>query len=306
MNTARRHGAATHPGHLTPAARPQPGARTRLVISVRNRFEAKRALAAGADLIDVKEPSRGSLGCCDAAVVAEIVREIAGQAPVSAALGELGDWSAPWRSLDRWWRTVRRIRWTKIGLSGCRERPDWSDAWRQLLARRPGGVTPLAVVYADWLAARAPAPDVVLDQAGQVGCPILLVDTFDKSKGSLTDHWPLGALQSFVEEVHSRQLQIVLAGSLSVGSLPEVLALKPDFVALRGAVCDRGRTGSVRRQRVAAVARLLTSQAKATYSAIALQAGTRSIGRPAAARTTDGKGAAGRVETPEQPRWKGG
>ncbi len=41
---------------------------TRLLVSVRSAAEAEIALSAGADLIDVKEPSRGSLGAADPAV----------------------------------------------------------------------------------------------------------------------------------------------------------------------------------------------------------------------------------------------
>ena len=43
---------------MTEAARPAPG----LLVSVRSAAEAATALAGGADLIDVKEPSRGPLG----------------------------------------------------------------------------------------------------------------------------------------------------------------------------------------------------------------------------------------------------
>ena len=47
---------------------------TRLLVSVRSVEEAEAALAGGADLIDVKEPTRGSLGRADDAVIAAILR----------------------------------------------------------------------------------------------------------------------------------------------------------------------------------------------------------------------------------------
>ena len=62
-----------------------------LLVSVRSVAEAEIALAGGAAIIDVKEPSRGALGRADDTIIADIVRSVAGRAPVSAALGELID-----------------------------------------------------------------------------------------------------------------------------------------------------------------------------------------------------------------------
>ena len=42
--------------------------RSRLLVSVRSAAEAEIALHGGADLIDVKEPTRGSLGRADGAI----------------------------------------------------------------------------------------------------------------------------------------------------------------------------------------------------------------------------------------------
>ena len=64
---------------------------TRLLVSVRSADEALQAVAAGVDLVDVKEPSRGSLGRADWSQTLAILRAVAGRRPVSAALGELVD-----------------------------------------------------------------------------------------------------------------------------------------------------------------------------------------------------------------------
>jgi len=64
-----------------------------LLVSVRSAAEALDALEGGAGLIDVKEPSRGPLGAADYEVIEEVVRVVGGRCPVSAALGELRDWS---------------------------------------------------------------------------------------------------------------------------------------------------------------------------------------------------------------------
>ena len=62
---------------------------TGLLVSVRSAAEARAALLGGADLIDVKEPLRGSLGAADADRLREISEVVSGQLTLSAAWGEL-------------------------------------------------------------------------------------------------------------------------------------------------------------------------------------------------------------------------
>src|SRR5689334_14696969 len=64
---------------------------TKLLVSVRDAAEARDAVEAGADLIDVKEPQAVSLGAAAPQIVAEIIQAVAGRRPVSVALGELID-----------------------------------------------------------------------------------------------------------------------------------------------------------------------------------------------------------------------
>jgi uncharacterized protein (UPF0264 family) len=226
----------------------------KLLVSVRGAAEALDALAGGADVIDVKEPKRGSLGAADVSTIAEVVRAVKGRAAVTAALGELtelvsgGSEFHPATVPDG----VSRV---KIGLAGCRANPDWICAWRNAIASalangRASASQAVAVVYADWEAAHAPAPIEVLNAAIQARCPALLVDTWDKSAGSLFDHWPAMELRSFIDDVHSHGIRLVLAGSLSGAAVGEAARLRPDLIAVRTAACDGGRDGTISRERV--------------------------------------------------------
>src|ERR1700678_3944537 len=93
-----------------------------LLVSVRAVEEAAAALAGGADLIDVKEPNRGSLGRADDAVIAAVVAIVAGRRPVSAAMGELRDRGPPFPGPE--------LAYQKWGLSGCGGR--LVHCWQQL------------------------------------------------------------------------------------------------------------------------------------------------------------------------------
>jgi uncharacterized protein (UPF0264 family) len=131
----------------------------------------------------------------------------------------------------------------------------------------PGGANLVAVVYADWQSADAIAPSDVLEAATELRCPALLIDTWNKSAGTLFDHWPLDDLQSFVRQVREREMIAVVAGSLALANLREAAQLGPDLIAVRGAVCEGGRGGAVSRDRVAALCERLIVEAKSSESA---------------------------------------
>ena len=61
----------------------------KLLASVRSLDEAFIAHAAGADIIDLKEPRRGALGALDAADVRHIVDSLGVDATLSATVGDL-------------------------------------------------------------------------------------------------------------------------------------------------------------------------------------------------------------------------
>jgi uncharacterized protein (UPF0264 family) len=210
---------------------------TQLLISVRNTEEAHLACDAGADLIDIKEPGRGPLGAADGSTVRAIVAAVAQRVQVSAALGELLHDKRVLAPAD-----LKGLAYAKCGLAGCAARADWMDLWSTEISRFPMGVAPVAVVYADDAAA---APDVesVVAAAERVGAPVVLIDTHDKSQGSLMVHWSLDKVRHIVCRIHHSGLKVALAGSLDALLVEQLLPLGPDIIAARGAACSGGRTG---------------------------------------------------------------
>ena len=229
--------------------------RTRLLVSVRSVTEAHMALAGGAALIDVKEPNAGPLGSADPQVVAAVATAVAGRRAVSAALGELVDWpDSPWRACG--WETgparnaADQVELAKLGLAGCAGDPTWPSRWAAALAELPPDWAPVAVVYGDWQQADAPPPEEVHRYAIRFGCRAVLVDTFDKSRGPLPSIWPFKQLDRFLQQVRRSGQLTVLGGSLTAELLADVLPLRPDYIAVRGAVCHGNRIGSISPRRV--------------------------------------------------------
>jgi len=227
---------------------------TGLLVSVRDPQEARLAVEAGVDIIDAKDPARGPLGAVDSEMLAKVIQAVAGRVPVSAAMGELLECLRP----------TSAVSFAKHGLAGCARKADWKSLWSQSIARLPTGVAPVAVVYADWEVAQSPAPDAVLTTGLELGCRVLLVDTFDKRGGSLLEIWGMEALERFVERVHMAGIALVLAGSLSAKTIQKVLHLHPAYVAVRGAAAYRGvREEKLDQRRVQELVHLVRSATRA-------------------------------------------
>jgi uncharacterized protein (UPF0264 family) len=240
-----------------------------LLVSVRSAEEAVAALAGGADVIDVKEPEHGPLGAADAKSIAHIVQVVAGRVPVTAAAGELLDVSArgAMRTLES---LPSGVSLYKIGLHGCRDVADWKARWHQAASRcdiAAHCARPVAVVYADWRSARSPEPSDVLQIAVEYGCPALLIDTWDKSAGNLFEHWTMKELVRFISQARAHPMAVVLAGSLGASNIATAVRLAPDLVAVRGAACDNGRSGTISAKRVAHLRQTMVTAATATSKA---------------------------------------
>jgi (5-formylfuran-3-yl)methyl phosphate synthase len=223
----------------------------RLLVSVRSREEAQAALAGGADIIDAKEPSRGALGAVEIGVLRDIVNEVNGIRPVSAALGDSG-------TSERLEASARAAAeagatFVKVGFADVRD----PESVRSRLARVMDGAlrstSPCAVVavaYADWDEVGGAAPQAVLAAAAAEGAMGVLVDTVRKDGAGLFRCLGRAALGSLVREARARSLMVALAGRISIEDLSFAYEAGAEIAGVRGAACERGREGPVRAERV--------------------------------------------------------
>ncbi len=101
---------------------------------------------------------------------------------------------------------------------------------------------------------RAPSPDDVLRQGAALGCRAALLDTFHKNGQGLLNLWTLSETADFVAAAREVGMLTVLAGSLTPEAIDRLRPLEPDYVAVRGAVCDGARDGTLVEGKVAALA----------------------------------------------------
>jgi uncharacterized protein (UPF0264 family) len=235
---------------------------TRLLVCVRSALEAETALRGGAALIDVKEPAHGSLGRASDDAIMDVVRVVAGRRPVSAAMGELVELSGGRKPPETSLRGLTPpAQYAKWGLAGAAS--SWSHtlhaAMRRMAEQMPR-CRAVAVAYADWQRARAPKPEEVCSFAIENGTGAFLLDTWQKDGSTLLDWLSLRDIEHLQERCRTAGVPVALAGSLGPAEIRMLLPMRPDWIAVRGAVCqDRQRGATVDEGKVRQLAGLVSS-----------------------------------------------
>jgi uncharacterized protein (UPF0264 family) len=154
------------------------------------------------------------------------------------------------------------LTYAKWGLASCATLEGWQSRLRkaaQQIALPSSSLQPVAVGYADWQAAGAPDPWEICEFSHAAGWRFFLLDTWDKTKGTLLDHWALGKVRRLVAACRSAGLRVALAGSLGASQIRQLQVVDPDWFAVRGSVCVRGRrTGMVSAEAVRRLVSLLS------------------------------------------------
>lgn len=223
---------------------------TGMLASVNNLAEAKLVLTEQVNIIDLKEPASGALGGLDPSLVKHIVAFVNEQCPVSATIGDL-----PMQP-ELIFNAVKAmlatgVDYVKIGFfAGA-----YQEQVIEKLAPLASHSNLIAVLFAD-----SQFSYRLIDQLVQVGFKGIMLDTEDKTKGSLTTVRTLGEIEHFVDYVKSRQAMCGLAGSLALEDIPILMSYRPDYLGFRGALCDQHkRTGQLNIESIQTLKRAITT-----------------------------------------------
>lgn len=223
-----------------------------LLISIRDITEAQIVREFDSiSIVDLKDPFAGSLGCVDFETARSIIRLLPRTQTTSIALGEAID-GMPWLQVPAQEKRalLQNFQFAKFGLAGLANRSDWVSVWKSAFDSVPNSVQRVAVAYADSEQADAPQIESIVEAASEIGCGVLLLDTFQKSDGNLLEHVQLPRLKSIIATASQQDMKVGLAGSLDASNLTTVKQLSADFLAVRGAVCGAARTSIIKRNRI--------------------------------------------------------
>jgi uncharacterized protein (UPF0264 family) len=209
-----------------------------LLVSVVSACEARRALAGGADIIDVKDPSQGPLGAPSPRVLSEVVTEIGGAAPVSVALGDLPNLPHT-AALAARGAALGGAAFVKVGLRGIATVDNAVALMRAVAEAVAPETAVIAAAYADAAALDPPAlaPEWLPDVVRRAGIAGALVDTFVKDGRGLYSWLSERELVDLIARTRGAGGHFAVAGQLTLGDLRRV---ETDVVGVRSAVCRGG------------------------------------------------------------------
>ncbi|MEC8506833.1 MAG: (5-formylfuran-3-yl)methyl phosphate synthase [Planctomycetota bacterium] len=208
------------------------------MVSIQDQDELQRLRATDVTWVDMKDPSSGALQPTAPSVWETAALE--NQYRLSVALGELVNFEAIDPSA-----VPGEISFVKIGLSAVEKLDHWESRWITWCQTFSQKFHPVIVAYADHGYCGAPHPEVLLEHANSAPFGAFLIDTFDKSRGSVFQHYPRYQIKTWLDMARSKGLVTVLGGSLRQENLNDALACQPDVIAVRGAATRGGRDSEI-------------------------------------------------------------
>lgn len=241
--------------------------------SVTSLAEARLAAAAGADIVDCKEPAAGSLGALPLETIAAVRAGLPGVA-LSATVGDPSE-DADAVSAAVLATAETGVDFVKVGvLPGA--------GGRKVIGRIGTLRLPPCRLVAVMLADRGYDIELLASLAPS-GFSGVMLDTDDKSGPPLPGVLSEAQLATFIAAAQARGLFAGLAGALRLPHIAALRALQPDVLGFRGALCrGESRTAALDAGAIAEVRRALGTpyslrQHDGSASAGALVAGA--IGR---------------------------
>jgi len=220
----------------------------KLLISVWYPERSTTCIRGGADIIDVKNPSRGSLGAPSFKVVKEIVERFRGIRELSAAVGDI-TCCPEMTALAAYALSKLGLNYVKIGLQVDNER-DGLEIVREVV-ETVGSLSKVIVVgYADYERAKALSPLKVVEVAYRGDAHGVMIDTRIKDGLTSLDILPMSYIREFVGKARETNLLKAFAGGLRKEHLVKILNLGFDVIGFRTAACENGRLGKVSERKV--------------------------------------------------------
>jgi uncharacterized protein (UPF0264 family) len=224
---------------------------TGFLASVRTIDEALLAERLGADIIDLKNPLTGALGAISPENINSIVAELDNKTIVSATIGDLPllpELVVP---------AVQKVAATgvdfiKIGLFNNGDMHGCLPALQALIKR--DNLALIAVLFAE-----QPVDLELVNHLANHDFRGVMLDTANKSRGSLCSLLSIDTLSIFIEEARRNNLLCGLAGSLRLSDIETLAALNPDYLGFRGALCEQSlRTSSITAHKIRAIRKQLS------------------------------------------------
>ena len=215
----------------------------KLLLSIISLQEAKLVLDFHPDILDIKNPSEGSLGAQFPWIIKDIVNEVKNTKIIcSATLGDL-PFKPGTASLAAMGAVNCGAKYIKAGLFGVK---NYDEAYQMMRSVKQSihqvdeSAFVVASGYADYRRFGGVSFMEVIKAATDAKCDVVMVDTAIKDDKDLFDAMSYMELKTFIDAAHESGLTVALAGSIKKEHIERLFDLNADIIGIRGAVCGAG------------------------------------------------------------------
>lgn len=211
----------------------------RVLISIRSLEELIPAIDGGADIIDLKNPSEGSLGASFPWLIKKI-RNYGNDFTLSVAIGDMPNLPGT-AALASSGAAACGADIVKVGLYGPHSFKEGVELLKGVVKATKDISQKILVVgagYADFKSFNGIDSMDIPSICNSAGADIVMLDTYSKNGQKLFDFIDSEELRKFVNKAHEYNLLAALAGSLEPKDINKLNDLGADVIGFRGAACS--------------------------------------------------------------------
>ncbi len=193
------------------------------------------------DIIDIKRPAEGSLGANFPWVIKKVREIVPKQIEISATLGDLPNLPGT-AALAAYGLAHCGVDYIKAGIKGPKTKADAVFLMKQVCHAVRDFNSDLKIVtagYADAERFGGLSPLSIPDIAAEAETDIAMLDTAIKDGKGIFNFLQIPELSQFVDKSRDYGLQVALAGSIKKEDLRSLIAIHPDIIGVRGALCEQ-------------------------------------------------------------------
>ncbi len=211
----------------------------KVLISIRSLEELIPTIDGGADIIDLKNPSEGSLGAAFPWLIKKI-RNFGNDFTLSVAIGDMPNLPGT-AALASSGAASCGVDIVKVGLYGPRSLKEGVKLLKSVVKAVKDINQNILVVgagYADFKFFNGIDSMDIPSICNSAGADIAMLDTYSKTGQKLFDFIDSKKLRKFVIKSHENKLLAALAGSLELKDIKKINDIGADIIGFRGAACS--------------------------------------------------------------------
>ncbi len=208
----------------------------KILISVKDTAETQAlAEGGGADIIDVKNPDEGTLGANYPWVIQEIKKIKPEKSELAASIGDL-NYKPGGASLAAYGASSLGVEYITAAM--YRVTPEEAATMSEAIAKAAGehGAGTIIAAYADHIRCGSAPPLKLLGAIEEAD--LFLLDTAIKDGKNILEFTPPSFLETFIEKARKKGFKVAIAGSIRGRQIPIIKKLNPDYLGVRGMVCE--------------------------------------------------------------------